>query len=376
MESAFCIVCGRSDRQLHMRGSGLKCSECVGKKSKRDFRVLQQQQAQALLASSHSPTKEASSPTLSSTLSASLKVPGSPVGSPPRSPRLSDDVPVVEINLEDVCVSVHDPQTLEFERGKSLAVIHTTLHVSETATMYAISLTSRTTGNLLQTVKLRFSQCERVFAVLKDIGGTSLPDMPNKKSVVAFFQGHSPAFIEERRCEMEKFLQAVMSDKFLCRHPKLLDMLRITASEGSKVGFTQDNIPLEQLKEWKAGPLLGKGTFGSVYMGLLANSQFVAVKVVSNLRSSEDSQELQSELELLQGLSHPNIVRYYGTLINDEKSCIEIFTEFVEGGSVASVVKRFGALKISVIRRYIRQLLNALVYLHERNITHRDIKGD
>mmetsp|Transcript_47019 Transcript_47019/g.73592 ORF Transcript_47019/g.73592 Transcript_47019/m.73592 type:complete len:301 (-) Transcript_47019:281-1183(-) len=45
------------------------------------------------------------------------------------------------------------------------------------------------------------------------------------------------------------------------------------------------------------------------------------------------------------------------------------------GGSVAELVERFGKLDESVIRKYTREVLEGLQYLHERGIIHRDIKG-
>jgi len=190
----------------------------------------------------------------------------------------------------------------------------------------------------------------------------------------------SSAFIEERRIEMERFLQGVMSDHFLSRHPALLDLLRIKEVLPSSPNSLSILLPNEtptqsMLAQWKAGPLLGKGAFGAVYMGLLPNSSFVAVKVIS-LKENEVPDSEVAELRLLETLQHPNVVQYFGTIHNKTNNQLEIFTEFVEGGSVASVVKRFGALEHSVIRKYTKQVLEALVYLHNIGIVHRDIKGD
>ncbi len=51
------------------------------------------------------------------------------------------------------------------------------------------------------------------------------------------------------------------------------------------------------------------------------------------------------------------------------------FLEYVPGGSIASVVKRFGKLNERLCRAYTRQLLLGLEYLHTHQIMHRDIKG-
>jgi serine/threonine protein kinase len=54
---------------------------------------------------------------------------------------------------------------------------------------------------------------------------------------------------------------------------------------------------------------------------------------------------------------------------------LNIFLEYVPGGSIASMIEKFGPLKTSVIRMYAQQILKGLEYLHQKKIMHRDIKG-
>jgi cell division control protein CDC15 len=49
--------------------------------------------------------------------------------------------------------------------------------------------------------------------------------------------------------------------------------------------------------------------------------------------------------------------------------------EYIESGSIAEVIKKFGILPENLASNYIRQALVGLQYLHEHNIVHRDIKG-
>ncbi|MCO5590646.1 hypothetical protein L7F22_044619 [Adiantum nelumboides] len=132
---------------------------------------------------------------------------------------------------------------------------------------------------------------------------------------------------------------------------------------------------------WRKGELIGAGAFGSVYMGmnldsgeLLAVKQvLIAAKNVAKDKSQAHLRELEEEVKLLQNLSHPNIVRYLGTAREDD--ALNIFLEFVPGGSIASLLGKFGSFPEPVIRMYVRQLLRGLEYLHRNGIMHRDIKG-
>ena len=49
--------------------------------------------------------------------------------------------------------------------------------------------------------------------------------------------------------------------------------------------------------------------------------------------------------------------------------------EYVSGGSVASILAKYGPLPEQTIKHYGRQLLKALAFLHSNGIIHKDVKG-
>ena len=54
---------------------------------------------------------------------------------------------------------------------------------------------------------------------------------------------------------------------------------------------------------------------------------------------------------------------------------LNIFLEYVPGGSVQTMLNSYGALPEPLVRSFVRQILTGLSYLHNRDIIHRDIKG-
>ncbi|KAK1411334.1 hypothetical protein QVD17_37882 [Tagetes erecta] len=133
-----------------------------------------------------------------------------------------------------------------------------------------------------------------------------------------------------------------------------------------------------QPSKWKKGRLLGRGTFGHVYLGFNSeNGQMCAIKEVKVVADDQSSKEclkqLNQEITLLSQLSHPNIVQYYGSELGEET--LSVYLEYVSGGSIHKLLQEYGPFREPVIQNYTRQVLSGLAYLHGRNTVHRDIKG-
>jgi serine/threonine protein kinase len=90
---------------------------------------------------------------------------------------------------------------------------------------------------------------------------------------------------------------------------------------------------------------------------------------------SEEDASLQREIEICSALRHPNIVSYLGCASRDGYRCI--FLEFLPGGSIAAVIREFGALSGEPLRKATSGAAAGLYYLHSHSppVVHRDIKG-
>ncbi|KAI3731325.1 hypothetical protein L1987_62513 [Smallanthus sonchifolius] len=138
-----------------------------------------------------------------------------------------------------------------------------------------------------------------------------------------------------------------------------------------------DNLPSPGSR-WKKGKLLGRGSFGHVYVGFNSDSgEMCAMKEVTlfsdDAKSKESAKQLGQEVSLLSRLSHPNIVQYYGSEMVDDK--LYIYLEYVSGGSIYKLLQDYGKFGELAIRSYTQQILSGLAYLHAKNTIHRDIKG-
>ncbi|KAJ3414787.1 ATP binding [Chytridiales sp. JEL 0842] len=169
-----------------------------------------------------------------------------------------------------------------------------------------------------------------------------------------------------------------------------LDTVDLSLTSSQKwVGpsFTPDDEAPTHI-DWVKGHLIGKGSFGCVYFGVNLNTKDVmAVKQVeimplplkrqadtdSSKRRQKMVDALRMEISLLRELNQQNIVQYLG--FDVEGNTISVFLEYVDGGSVASMLSRYGCFEKGLVQSISRQILSGMDYLHERSIIHRDIKG-
>ncbi|GLT66207.1 hypothetical protein SLA2020_385870 [Shorea laevis] len=138
-----------------------------------------------------------------------------------------------------------------------------------------------------------------------------------------------------------------------------------------------ESLPMNT--QWQKGKLIGRGTFGSVYVASSRETgALCAMKEVEmfpdDRKSAECIKQLEQEINVLSQLKHPNIVQYYGSEIVEDR--FYIYLEYVHPGSINKYVQEHcGAMTESVVRNFTRHILSGLAYLHGTKTIHRDIKG-
>ncbi|KFK28377.1 hypothetical protein AALP_AA8G507400 [Arabis alpina] len=155
-----------------------------------------------------------------------------------------------------------------------------------------------------------------------------------------------------------------------------------SSSSGASVPCQQAPLKVDLFpmnSQWKKGKLIGRGTFGSVYVA--SNSETGALCAMKEVelfpddpKSAECIKQLEQEIRLLSNLQHPNIVQYFGSEIVEDR--FFIYLEYVHPGSINKYIRdHCGTMTESVIRNFTRHILSGLAYLHNKKTVHRDIKG-
>lgn len=121
---------------------------------------------------------------------------------------------------------------------------------------------------------------------------------------------------------------------------------------------------------------LGSGSYSKVKFALCltGNTIKTAVKIVDRNKAPKDFQQrfLPREIKIWPLLNHPNIVKLLD--IFEDSRRVYMVLEYGENGDVLRYIQRTGAIKEGMARNWTRQICEAVRYLHEQNITHRDLK--
>lgn len=166
------------------------------------------------------------------------------------------------------------------------------------------------------------------------------------------------------------------------------NIVQIKPGRGSRVSLIEsvpkDLPPGQNSFQIGRGQLIGKGSYGRVYLGInLTTGDFLAVKQVevNHKAAGQDKDKikemvsaLDQEIDTMQHLEHPNIVQYLGC--ERKEYSISIFLEYISGGSVGSCLRKHGKFEESLVSSLTRQTLDGLAYLHTEGVLHRDLKAD
>ncbi|CAG9331684.1 unnamed protein product [Blepharisma stoltei] len=129
---------------------------------------------------------------------------------------------------------------------------------------------------------------------------------------------------------------------------------------------------------WKIHEIIGKGHFGAVYRGTPVDNLYknYAIKSIPKKMFRKDNRirYLKGELETLQMLDHPNIIKLYQSY--EDSSSLYLVTEYCSGGKLLDKIITRRVFSEKEAASIILKILKTIFYLHANNISHRDIKPD
>lgn len=124
---------------------------------------------------------------------------------------------------------------------------------------------------------------------------------------------------------------------------------------------------------------LGTGSFGEAHLVIERSSKSErCCKIINKDKATVPIAQIQAEVAVLEKLDHPNIIKIYE--VYEDYHNLYIIQELCQGGEVLKRVMeatdRGKVLTEKYVKELIRQLLNALAYIHDQHVVHKDLKPE
>ncbi|KAL1998268.1 hypothetical protein VTN02DRAFT_6496 [Thermoascus thermophilus] len=126
---------------------------------------------------------------------------------------------------------------------------------------------------------------------------------------------------------------------------------------------------LRSVGNYTLGRLIGKGSFGKVYLAThkLTNGSKVVLK-----SSNKEDGNLAREIHHHRQFLHPHIARLYEVIVTEK--LVWLVLEYCPGDELYNYLLRHGPLPVEKVKRIFAQLVGAVAYVHRKSCVHRDLK--
>ncbi|KAI0523898.1 kinase-like protein [Xylaria bambusicola] len=129
------------------------------------------------------------------------------------------------------------------------------------------------------------------------------------------------------------------------------------------------NRDLKNVGNYSLGKLIGKGSFGKVYLAhhKLTNGSKVVLK-----SANKDDSNLAREIHHHRQFVHPHIARLYEVIVTE--TLVWLVLEYCPGDELYNYLLNHGPLPVDKVQKIFSQLVGAVSYVHQQSCVHRDLK--
>ncbi|KAH9307810.1 hypothetical protein KI387_035721, partial [Taxus chinensis] len=148
---------------------------------------------------------------------------------------------------------------------------------------------------------------------------------------------------------------------------------------------SEDSNGNKMINEYVRECRIGTGSYGKVVLHRnTKDGKLYALKVLHKYRLSKVRvaptetalTDVLREVEIMKKVEHPNIVNLIEVIDDPNTDQLCMVLEYVEGRWIFQGSGPAGGIGEDIARRYFRDILQGLIYLHSCNIVHGDIKPE
>lgn len=175
-------------------------------------------------------------------------------------------------------------------------------------------------------------------------------------------------FVNEERVNERRIL--THGDIISITQPKL----KVFSFKDHRRGANE--LPEKIAQKYHLGKKLGAGACGTVFLvhNYRTCGSFALKHIKKNQLMDCKSDKTLNEAKIMKSLTHPCIVRMFD--IYDTKDSVYFTLELMKGGELLSRIQQNSYLNEKTSKLFFYQMCHAIKYLHDRKITHRDLKPD
>src|SRR6218665_1344393 len=123
---------------------------------------------------------------------------------------------------------------------------------------------------------------------------------------------------------------------------------------------------------------LSKGASGNVYGPIQWNDMQLAIKQTT-FAAEELKKEIEAKKDIMASIEHEHLLKIHFVDLNQLPKSVLIVMEFAAGGSLHDALRSLGVsgqkLPIDAVTNWAKQIAEGMLYLHEKNIVHRNLKS-
>ncbi|CAF9904440.1 Protein kinase [Imshaugia aleurites] len=199
--------------------------------------------------------------------------------------------------------------------------------------------------------------------------GASAPDIsePHKQAEMAL-TGKPPAAAHKKEVRMSSMTESQVMEKL--KQVVSKDDPQLSYSKQKKIGQgASGSVYVAKIQENAISPVAKR-----LYKTAGSKSQ-VAIKQM-DLRNQPRKELIVNEIIVMKESSHPNIVNFLDSFLQEGNNELWVVMEFMEGGALTDVIDNNPHITEAQISTICNETCKGLAHLHSQNIIHRDIKSD